>query len=211
MCLTGRVLLPEGELYPLKPEYADCVAHAGGVPVVVRCGGPLPRAADFDALLLCGGVDIDPSFYGQRPLPDARLEIDAARDALEFALLEAFIAAGKPVYGICRGIQLINAALGGLLWQDLPSQQNLVHSAPDAEPALYHDVFMEDGRVLNVNSLHHQGIRTLGRDLVCVGRSADGLAEAIRHATLPIGAVQWHPERMGHDAFSVLDEIMKPT
>lgn len=206
--MTGKVLLPEGKLYPLKPHYAESVQRCGGQPKVIRYSDPKPDVDDFDALLLCGGVDIDPKYFGQTPLEGANLEIDPDRDELELMLLEAFIERRKPVYGICRGIQVINVAFKGTLWQDLHAQCGLVHSHQDKDETMWHDVHMADGRVLSVNSFHHQAIKELGDGLFSLGNTADGIIEAIRHKSLPIGAVQWHPERMGDGAFAFLSKLV---
>lgn len=205
--MTGKVLLPEGKLYSLKPAYAEAVLRAGGEPRVVRWSDPRPDARDFDALLLCGGVDIAPDYFGEALLENSNVEIDAERDEFEFFIIKKFIELKKPIYGICRGIQLINVAFGGSLWQDMPSQCGLVHSSPDKDKTLWHDVLMTDGRVLSVNSYHHQGVKKLGNGLVCLGSAPDGTVEAIRHNELPVSAVQWHPERMGDSAFALLDEF----
>lgn len=205
--LHGKILLPEGRLYTLNPAYAEAVAGAGGEPAVVRFDAPKPGAQFYDALLLCGGVDIDPTYFGETPLENAGVEIDAERDAFELGLFRDFLALGKPVYGICRGIQLINVALGGSLWQDMPAQLGLTHSAPKGE-TMWHDVLMADGTALSVNSYHHQCIRELGGGLEPLGRTEDGTVEAVRHTSLPIAAVQWHPERMGAEAFSILEKLL---
>jgi putative glutamine amidotransferase len=95
-------------------------------------------------------------------------------------------------------MQVINVALGGTLWQDIPSQLGLSHTAPEGAPPMTHKVVFTGGRRETVNSYHHQSIRDPGRGLRVTARSADGIAEAIEHETLPIRAVQWHPEKGGY-------------
>jgi putative glutamine amidotransferase len=177
----------------------------------------LDRGRDLIAgaagLVLCGGVDVDPARYGEEVLPDGEVEIDAARDVLEWDLLAAARAARLPVWGICRGIQVLNVFLGGSLWQDLPSQRpsEVEHSVPEPADSLAHPVRVLGtetrlGDLLSrdtplVNSRHHQAIQRLAPGLVPVAESPDGLVEA---AVLGgdegerwwVHAVQWHPENL---------------
>ena len=135
---------------------------------------------------------------------------DTDRDAFEMDLTRAFTAVGKPILGICRGCQVLNVALGGDLWQDLPSQKGVRHSSPVPvegfeDPVLFHEVIAVPGSPIArlfgerflVNSIHHQACRTLGRGLVCDGTCAqDGIIEAFRHESMPWYGVQFHPEMM---------------
>ena len=148
-----------------------------------------------DALLLTGGGDIHPHFYGQRAAHAA--DIDETRDLRELALTRTFAAEGKPTFGICRGLQVINVAFGGTLRQHIDG-----HSQLDGIDRL-HETHTDDallrslyGTRFTVNSAHHQSIDRLGTDLHAVQWTDDGTVEALRHATLPIFAVQWHPERL---------------
>jgi putative glutamine amidotransferase len=161
----------------------------------------------LDALVLQGGADVSPTIYGQQPLR-ADWAGDIVRDRYEIELIEGFMMAGKPVLGICRGAQLINASFGGTLIQDIPTLR------PDArahvDPVLYdelaHHIRFEPGSRLAstyadhenplVNSIHHQAVDRLGSDLVVEARSAeDGIVEAIRATgSLFVAGVQWHPE-----------------
>jgi gamma-glutamyl-gamma-aminobutyrate hydrolase PuuD len=187
------------------------------VPSFVRGGMVLDLpvdAADFaerlDGLVLQGGADIHPSCYGREPLGPTHAT-DLVRDLFELDLLRAFIAAGKPVLGICRGMQLINVALGGTLHQDLVTcgVASDPHNHPTAEEDYRHGLELEPEGWLSalyggqkraqVNSIHHQGVERLGDGLVAEAWAPDGVVEAIRssqHAFL-VG-VQWHPEF--HDA-----------
>jgi putative glutamine amidotransferase len=164
----------------------------------------------LDGLVLQGGADVSPTHYGQQALrPD--WAGDAVRDRYELHLIEAFAAQGKPVLGICRGLQLINVAFGGTLLQDIATQGEALHSHVDAE--LYdqfeHAVQFEPGSRLagryaglgggRVVSIHHQAVDRLGAGLQVEARSSeDGLVEALR-ATGPayLAGVQWHPEFHG--------------
>ncbi len=165
-------------------------------------------------LVLCGGADVDPRRYGETAIADAGVHVQPERDELEWDLLAGARERQLPVLGICRGVQVMNAFLGGTLWQDLPLQIGTAveHSRPRPLDALPHSVEVAgDGPpvarrlgagTLPVNSRHHQGIRALARGLVALARSADGLVEA---CALPPGdgwwlaGVQWHPENLLHD------------
>ena len=151
----------------------------------------------FKGLLLLGGYDPDPALYGQKIVNDT-VTVDSVRDELELALIEKFVAAKKPIFGICRGIQILNVALGGTLVQDMPSQLSLNHS-----DGIMHEVSHKPGSIAHklwgdksiVNSYHHQAVDRLADGLVGVSVCNDGTIEAIQHKSLPIFAVQWHPER----------------
>lgn len=163
-------------------------------------------AARLDGLVLQGGADIHPSCYGRQPM-HAESVTDLVRDQFELELLREFIAAGKPVLGICRGMQLINVLFGGTLHQDLleAGAAQDAHVVAGAEEAYRHGLSIVPGGLLSrlydgitvaqVNSIHHQGIETLGEGLVIEARSHDGVIEAFRRigASFVVG-VQWHPE-----------------
>jgi gamma-glutamyl-gamma-aminobutyrate hydrolase PuuD len=187
------------------------------VPSLVRGGMVLDLpvdAADFaqrlDGLVLQGGADIHPSCYGCEPVGPIHAT-DLVRDLFELDLLRAFMAAGKPVLGICRGMQLINVALGGTLHQDLVDcgVAGDPHHHPTAEEDYRHGLELEAGGWLSdlydgrrrgqVNSIHHQGIERVGDGLAVEARAPDGVIEAVRGTGHPfLVGVQWHPEF--HDA-----------
>lgn len=154
-------------------------------------------AGQNDALLLSGGYDIHPAFYGQEPTFSEN--IDLARDILELCALDAFLALNKPVLGICRGIQVINVAFGGTLFQHIDG-----HSQTGGSDSLHNVTLGEyelckkwggTGTVIEVNSAHHQAIDRLGGGLFAWAASADGIVEAVAHNILPVIGFQWHPER----------------
>jgi putative glutamine amidotransferase len=190
-----RFLLTGGTLNPLKAYYADVLARYGHESAIVYPGEPVPSADGYDVLLLPGGGDIDPARFGSRPLENGSETFDLPRDGLEFAVLEDFLRLQKPVIGICRGMQVLNVAFGGTLWQDIPSQLGLRHTAPEGAPPMEHTVCFAGGTDYTVNSYHHQAVRNAGRGLRVAAKSADGVIEALEHETLMIKAVQWHPER----------------
>ena len=159
----------------------------------------------MDGLLLQGGSDVCPQAYGETALAPA-WGGDSVRDAYELELLHEFIEAGKPVLGICRGMQLMNVALGGSLYQDLPTQRagELMHETSDYDRHSHSVTFTEDGEFKKwfggtegglVSSIHHQAVNRLGKDLKIEATSADGLVEAIKGTGRNfLCGVQWHPE-----------------
>jgi len=162
---------------------------------------------ELDGLVLQGGADISPTCYGEEPLKP-EWSGDRVRDDYEMELFSEFMEAGKPVLGVCRGLQLINVALGGTLYQDIPSQigERAKHRDRSVYEGNVHTVRFEPGSGLArlfpgldtvvVNSLHHQCVRKLGRDLVVEARSTDDeVIEAIRmRGRSYVVGVQWHPE-----------------
>lgn len=161
----------------------------------------------LDGLVLHGGADVWPGSYGEEPLKP-EWSGDKVRDEYEIALLRAFVDAGKPVLGICRGLQLINVAFGGTLYQDIASQEVSTQSHRNAAlyDQHYHDIDLVTGTRLaalypgvsrgRVNSVHHQAIKKLAAEFTVEASSAaDGLIEAMRRTgTSYVAAVQWHPE-----------------
>jgi putative glutamine amidotransferase len=159
-------------------------------------GGRVGEDADAcDALLLPGGGDLEPWRYGQKAL--AARDVDPARDEWELSLLDAFVARRRPVLGICRGLQVINVFFGGSLIQHLEGHsaihgQDRRHTIRTAPSPLLEVC----GREAVVNSAHHQAADRMGAGLLPVQWSRDGVVEALCHRTMPIWAVQWHPERL---------------
>ena len=205
---------PLGRFVRADLDYVEGVAGAGGAPVVLPPAGD-ERAAEaviqsLDGLLLSGGSDLDPGYYGEEPVPELGVTLPE-RDAFEMALVGLALRRGMPVFGICRGMQVLNVALGGTLYQDLPSQWKpdlLKHrqDTPKWQPT--HEVRVRDGSYIaevmgresvKVNSYHHQGIRVLAEGLVVTGRSSDGVVEAVEAVDLSerwLLGVQWHAEAM---------------
>lgn len=181
----------------LVGNYAEAVEAFGGVAAAAYL--PEPAADRCAALILSGGGDVSPALYGEENT--ACFGVDEARDAAEYRLIEAYLRAGKPILGICRGQQILNVWFGGSLAQHLREADAHVPTKagdsahettalPGSFPAgLY-------GERFRVNSAHHQGIASLAPALEAVQWSADGVIEACRHKTLPVWSVQWHPERM---------------
>jgi gamma-glutamyl-gamma-aminobutyrate hydrolase PuuD len=184
-------------------------------------------AQQLDGLVLQGGADVAPQTYGETPLRP-EWEGDRARDVYELELLHAFVDAGKPVLGICRGCQLLNVAFGGTLHQDVETTVPNAHRhvSPDYD-AHRHAVHFAPGSSMArmfagtkgavVNSIHHQAVKQLGRDVAVEALSdGDGIVEAIRYLGAPfVMGLQWHPEFHSKggtellDCTPILDEFLR--
>ncbi|HEY8540926.1 MAG TPA: gamma-glutamyl-gamma-aminobutyrate hydrolase family protein [Pseudothermotoga sp.] len=196
----------------LNEAYYKALEKAGAIPLLI----PIYEdsaivnelAGSLDGVLFSGGVDIDPHHYGEEPKKSLG-QITPKRDELEINLCQVFFMMKKPIFGICRGIQLINVALGGNLYQDIYTQREnvLKHSqdAPSYHPT--HKVRLIQGSFIQklfgkfeiaVNSFHHQAIKETAPILKPVAYSEDGIIEAVENVDENnfILAVQWHPERM---------------
>lgn len=197
------------ESYWMLPGYAQGLEDAGASPVIL----PLTEdeetlaryAQTFDGFLFPGGHDLDPALYGQSPTEKCGLFIPQ-RDEMEKRLFPLVLETGKPLLGICRGIQLFNVMLGGDLYQDIPIEcpSEVEHHETPPYDKVAHQVAIREGTPLysavgvaqmGVNSYHHQGGKTLGKGLEVAATAPDGMVEAVylpdhRFAL----AVQWHPE-----------------
>ena len=191
-------------------RHADAAALL--IPAMPELMAAREVAPRLDGLMLTGSPsNIAPDRYGQAGAPDAEGPFDLGRDALTAALIDAILELGKPVFGICRGLQELNVAFGGTLRRDTSSNPGLLpHHAPDdaAFDAMFtheHEVRLTPGGLLQrglardaltVNSVHFQGVGELGKDLTVEARAPDGVVEAIsaRVNGAPVLAVQWHPE-----------------
>lgn len=183
--------------------YSDCVAHAGGVAVMLPCLESSVEVLDrVDALVLTGGGDVDPANYGEEP-HETVSGVDPLRDRVEIALVHRAIELGLPVLAVCRGMQVLNVALGGTLIQHLEGDGLHNHAAwGDPVHARTHPVsFAADslahrllGTTVDVNTLHHQALGRLAPALVCTGRAPDGVVESVEIPNRDVWGVQWHPE-----------------
>ena len=208
--VTPDLDTPTGRLY-LNRDYPEAVLRAGGLPVM------LPLTAEesawetmlnrVDGLLLSGGGDIDPALYGEERLPECG-EAIALRDRMELALCRLALQRDLPLLGVCRGLQTLNVALGGSLYQDIGVQygRQIVHPRHDMAREKVHGVRVEKGSRLyavtgltafQVNSRHHQAVKALGRGLTASAWAEDGLIEAVEMPEKKFAlAVQWHPEAL---------------
>lgn len=200
----------------LVRDYMRAVLAAGGIPILLSLdmeGQMLDACMErLDGLLLAGGNDIAPKLFGQ--LPSQHLgEVNPLRDQFEMWLIGEAIKRQMPTLGICRGMQVMNVALGGTLYQDLPTQYQHVgdtplhlhmqtcggrHTSHTVSVSQDSQLFQAVGvNSFDVNSFHHQAVWEVAPTLRVSARAVDGVIEAIEHSTLPFfWAVQWHPERM---------------
>jgi putative glutamine amidotransferase len=201
----------------LYRSYIDCLTAAGALPVLVPPDLPQPTLRALyerlDGLLLAGGGDIDPPIYGVHSYNETVRGIIAARDTAELTLTRWAVADDVPLLGICRGHQVLNVALGGTLYTDIPSAigtdvlhdgdentafNHFTHRVQIAPESKLAGILAEDSAV--TNSRPHQALRDLGDGLVATAHTSDGIIEATeapdRHFVL---SVQWHPENMTDD------------
>lgn len=186
----------------LEPYTAKVLA-AGGLPLMLpRSLPPTEVLARLDGVLLVGGTDVEPGAYGG-PIPPGVAIYDPDLDRFETALAQACVASSTPLLGICRGCQVLNVALGGTLLAHLPPDEGLAHSFRGHPPShRRHRVRLDADSALGrlygdevwTNSYHHQAVDRPGDGVRVVGRTDDGVAEAIEVAGVPALAVQWHPE-----------------
>lgn len=187
----------------------EAIVKSGGLPVIFPSVDPelIPNYLNlFDGIIFAGGSDVDPTFYGEEP----HQELGSTyfkRDQFEVVLVKAALEAGKALMGICRGMQVINVALGGTIFQDLSEdpRQTLKHSqdTPGNFPS-HHVNVDQDSRIFNlvgsrpyVNSRHHQALNQIGSGLKVTARADDQIPEAIESVDNDrVLAVQWHPENM---------------
>ncbi|MBW3546636.1 MAG: gamma-glutamyl-gamma-aminobutyrate hydrolase family protein [Actinobacteria bacterium] len=206
---SGRVEGWGSGAFAAGAGYVAALRRAGARPVILPGPDPEPPEdvlAPFAGLLLAGGGDLDPSHYGESPDPRV-YGIDPDRDELELGLVTAALEQGMPVLAICRGAQIVNVVRGGTLYQHLPEPLGRgAHGDPTGGVLVTHGVQVAEGsrlaaavgghRVARCTSIHHQGIDRVGKGLVAVGWSDDGLVEAIELAGGDgwMVGVQWHPE-----------------
>ncbi|MCM3501171.1 gamma-glutamyl-gamma-aminobutyrate hydrolase family protein [Microbacterium sp. P26] len=222
MTAAPRVLITAGEGQDAVP-YERAVRAAGGDPLVRRPshGFDAYLATDPEAIVLAGGASVAPEWYGSGYESGVSFAPEPDRDAREFALLEHPVGRTVPLLGICRGMQVLNVALGGTLWQHLPSGDWIDTHDPDLERThLAHTVRATGGHLgvvlgnddLHVNSIHEQAVRDLAPGLRATVHTSDGLVEGVETPDLRIVAVQWHPEELaplGHPSHRLFDDLVQ--
>lgn len=188
-------------------NYTNAVKKCGGEPIILFPGGPTANLAEMDGLLLTGGGDIHPDYFDEKEHPTLSY-VNKARDELEIRLYQKALETDIPVFGICRGIQVMSVAMGGSLYQDIPSQfppPALEHSRIRGDDS-QHPIDIDKGSLLSqltgvnrakVNSAHHQAVKDIGEGFVVTARAKDGVIEAMENPSkrFMLG-VQYHPERM---------------
>ena len=214
---TRQTHLKRAPTYEIPQAYLNAILTAGGLPILLPTSLPitaLPELVNrFDGFVLSGGGDVDPALYGGH-LDATVHSIDPERDAFERALIPLVLQADKPLLAICRGVQILNVALGGSLYEDIPSAlpEALRHDwYPDIpRDYLAHTVEIEQGsrlaeilgtRKLRTNSLHHQAIRQPAPAMEVVAHAEDDVIEAVElpGKRFAIG-VQWHPECLPNES-----------
>jgi putative glutamine amidotransferase len=204
---TGR------PIYASNQAYVQAVIHAGGAPILIPPLADKPTLEviqhQLDGLLLAGGADLDPSLYGERPLPGCR-SAERERDAMELAIARWALDQGLPVFGVCRGMQLLNVACGGTLYQHVPAEcpSALDHEQQgQARNHIAHEITVKPDSLLagilgdvhaDVNSFHHQAVHQVGRGFRVTATAEDGIIEAMEMPDVSSFAlaVQYHPEEL---------------
>lgn len=195
------------KIWGLLEPYLKGLEWAGATVVLLppqNEGRVVQALSRLDGLLLPGGIDIDPAHFGEEPLPGLG-EVNLERDQLELFLARQSAQRGLPTLGICRGVQVMNVALGGSLYQDLPSQgfKSVQHYQQSEPPVLAHSAELVGFSALTalfdprfrVNSYHHQALKDLAPGLQVAAQAPDGVVEAVQLANHPFYVgVQWHPE-----------------
>jgi putative glutamine amidotransferase len=204
----SSMYIPKGQYDKVNSTYTQAVREAGGTPLILPVIADRQLVARYvgilDGLLLTGGDDVPPEAYGEAPLKQTKT-LSPRRHAFEKMMLEAWLPTGKPILGICRGLQQTNVVCAGTLVQDIPTQigTTVTHRGGGNTG---HTIQIEPGTKLRsllsgpsvqVNSSHHQAVRKVGKNLRIAARSADGVIEALEFTDGRFGLlVQWHPESM---------------
>lgn len=223
-----KIGIPTDELIEINPimpnnhpayaphDVKEAFIKLGAIPLIIAFPDDVSKvdqlAQDYvqliDGLMLPGGPDVDPTFYGEEPHPKIGMTL-YQKDRFEIALIKAALAAGKPIFGICRGIQIMNVAMGGTLYQDLESQYpelKIQHPQATLGQFATHHVELTAGSKLaklygqstiKVNSRHHQAVKAVGKGLKVTAVAPDGVIEGMESTDTDLFlGVQWHPENM---------------
>lgn len=234
--VSGSQMIDQSGIFPgyrrayVNQDYMRSIAQSGGIPIILPILDEEKDIEPFvkvwvdsiDGLILSGGHDICPNFYGEEPRQKLG-EIWPERDKNDLLLLKYAIDKQIPVLGICRGFQLINAFFGAKIGQDLSYSENelIKHSQGHRPDLPTHRIKLNGKGVFfnkilaettMVNSFHHQFVKDEVEELLVVARSSDGIIEAVEHKNLPIYAVQWHPEMLSRESIEakkIFEEFIK--
>ena len=208
--LTAYPSTDDSIVFKVNQSYVNAILKAGGIPMIIPVTSSdvaLALIDIADGLLIPGGQDVSPNLYQEEPVPQVTIH-KKQFDLFEFDLIKTAFSSGKPILGICRGVQLINVAFGGSLYQDIPSQvhspichvQSTVVSAEGT-----HSITITPNTILHqtintskilVNSFHHQSIKDVAANFIVSARAPDGIIEGIESTNGQIIGLQWHPEKM---------------
>lgn len=214
--IAGNIMIMDGGMFPgiqkdyVNRDYVKSIRQAGGAPIIVPAVDDedivMAQTAVLDGLLLSGGWDVEPQLYGEEPMWQQGFTFPEV-DHFYIKIIKAAIRMGKPVFGICKGIQAINVAFGGTLYQDIPTQleHTLKHNQSAPRECGTHSVRIEKDsflgeclpEVIQINSFHHQSVKKLADGFKVAAQADDGVIEGIQRLEGSFAAaVQWHPEMM---------------
>jgi len=210
----GIIIFPpprsEQKIFSVPSDYVSGILDAGGMPIGIPISQDVSLCGSYidmiDGLLVPGGEDVSPRMYGEDPVPQVNCS-SYEKDAFEYPLIRLAVQKGIPIFGICRGHQIINTVLGGTLIQDIPSQTDskVCHvQANELRSELTHGVHCQPGSLLcgllgetiYVNSFHHQAVKEIAPSLRATAWASDGIVEGMESEDGNIWTVQWHPENL---------------
>ena len=231
--ISGNILINKGNTFSgyrrsyVNQDYVEAILRAGGIPFIIPFNEDLESIREMvehvDGVVLSGGHDVNPYNYGEDPLLKIG-EVFPERDIFDMEIYKTAVKFNKPVFGICRGFQIINVVNGGSLYQDLSYADfvKLKHDQQDNPSQATHFVKFEEGTFLRdilgeeskVNSFHHQILKDVAPGFIVVAKSPDGVVESIQKITEDcfVVGVQWHPEMLSvkyEDSQKVFDEFVK--
>lgn len=199
------------KMHSQRVTYAQAVWAAGGEAILLPCNPDKSNCKNIvsmlDGLLVPGGHDVDPDLYGEEEIEECG-KFTLYEDEYDMELVKEAVAQGKPVLGICRGMQIINVLYEGTLYQDIPTQysKEMIHARIHPEEENYHTVTIEKESYLanvlgetenvTVNTSHHQAVKDIAEGFCVVAKAPDGTIEAMENEGASILCVQWHPERL---------------
>lgn len=194
--LIGITVDIENGYYRLRDEYVEAVVKAGGTPFLIPPQESFSLVEIIDGLIISGGDDLDPSYYNEKPHRLTKVVLKKRSD-FELCFMERFLKTGRPILGICYGMQLINIFFGGTLYQDIESQlKDSIDHKNDHAIIVKENPFFSDRDGITVNSSHHQAIKDVGMGLEVFAKAEDSVVEAIYLKGHPFTmGLQWHPER----------------